>query len=216
MTSKYLVTDVETGGKLPTKNPITQISIAIVDPSKFIILDTFTTFVKPYNGLAIEPEALKYTRVTMKDINNGVDVKILIKNLIAFLKKANPSGKRPSDPILVGHNLEFDLGFLEYLFATVDKNLYEYVQRLFYDTMWLTRSIEAGTKEADVNRYTLEACCERYGITHINAHSAEKDVQSTSTLFQKLIRSRSPHKNQTDGNETERTVKSRDSFRFEI
>lgn len=224
MKNNYITLDVETGGKFATKdqktgehNGITQIALRVIDPIKFRLIHSYDAFVKPYDGHTIHPDALKYTHVTMKDINNGIDVNVLTKNLVECFKIANKTGKYASAPIMIGHNLDFDKGFLEYLFGRKNKNLYDFVQPFYYDTLWLCKSTEAGQlKSDDVSRYTLTSCCERFGISLKNAHSATGDVQVTEQLFIKLLKRLQQVGNTTESIVEEKQSKSRDSFYFEI
>lgn len=224
MKNNYITIDVETGGKFPIKDPttgehngITQIALRVIDPVKFKLLHSYDAFVKPYDGTTIHPKALQYTRVSMKDINNGIDVNVLTKQLVECFKIANKTGRAESAPILVGHNLEFDKGFLEYLFTRKNKSLYDFVQQIYYDTMWLCRSAEVGQlKSDDVSRYTLAACCERFGINLKNAHSATGDVLVTEQLFIKLIKRLAAQPGATETITEEKQSKSRDNFFFEI
>lgn len=226
MKNNYITVDVETGGRFATPDPktgehngITQISMRVIEPVRFKLLHTFDAFIKPYDNTTINPEALKYTRVTMKDINNGEDVNVVTKQIVETFKIANKGGRYPSAPILVGHNVEFDKMFLRYLFERKNKSLFDFVQVFSYDTMWLCMSAEAGKlKSDDVNRYTLTACCERFGISLKNAHNAIGDTAVTEQLFIKLLKRLNQQEGKTKDatQQTEKQSKSRDSFYFEI
>src|SRR5882757_955933 len=98
MKNNLIICDVETGGREEDQNPITQITMEVVDPIKFETIHYFETFVLPYNNLRIEPEALVGSRVTMQQINEGVDKKILMKGMIETFKVANKGGKGPTQP----------------------------------------------------------------------------------------------------------------------
>lgn len=187
MSFKLAVLDVETGGKQATVNPITQFAIQIVDPLDFKILHSYDTFVKPYNNLKIEKEALDYTRVTMQQINAGIDYRELLKQIIQAVKLANKSGNGASRPVIVGHNVGFDVGFLTYLFNYANKDLNDYFSSNTLDTMTLLKMHEMGSLKNDENsRYTLTACCERMNIKLKTAHGAPADVDHTRQLLKNL------------------------------
>lgn len=221
--NNLIVLDVETGGYDENLNPITQVALQVVEPIKFKTIHYFDTFVKPYNNLTIDTDALKSTMVTMKDINSGVDVNLLLKELISAVKIANKSGRDSTKPILVGHNIGFDKKMLKYLFAYKNKDLYDYFDEESFCTMRMTKLLEAGSlKSDDVSRYTLTSCCERQGIPLKNAHGAPADVEATKQLFIVLTnRLRNAPTTDTEepliANSTKRkTAKQRDSFYFEI
>lgn len=182
------IIDVETGGLKNNEHPITQVSIEVIDPVSFSHVANFTSFVKPYNDLVITDKALQASRVAMQQINKGIDVKILMKELITIFKAANKSGKDQTKLILVGHNIPFDIGFLEYLFYYMNKSLYDFVSRTHIDTMTWCKLKEAGSlKSSENQKFTLTACCEREGIILHSAHGAQADVAATKKLLIKLL-----------------------------
>jgi DNA polymerase III alpha subunit (gram-positive type) len=182
MKNNIIVLDTETGGLKSDKNPITQVGLSVIEPIHFDEISSFNTFVQPYDDLIIEQAALDASRVTMKQINDGVDVTVLIKKLIAVFKEATGKG-RISKPILCGHNLGFDLRFLNYLFSSRNQDLYEYIDTFHYDTQRLFSHLEAQQKGADKLKYNLTNLSERYGIQLSSAHGAMADVKATKQLL---------------------------------
>lgn len=63
--SNYIVHDCETGGLDENLNPITQYAAIVLDYKTLKEVDRWETFVKPYNNLVIEQEALDRTMVSM-------------------------------------------------------------------------------------------------------------------------------------------------------
>lgn len=188
MKNALIVCDTETGGYDEQKNPITQITMEVLDANTFQTLHFFETFVKPYNNLAISPAALTASRVTMQQITAGMDVKLLLKNIFEVFKKANKSGKDSTKPYFVGHNFGFDMRFLKYLFTYMKQDLFQYVQEVPFDTLAMMKLQEGNTLKASENqKYTLTACCERMGITLRGAHGSSADVEATKKLFTKLV-----------------------------
>jgi DNA polymerase III epsilon subunit-like protein len=206
MTNKLIICDVETGGTDPNLHPITQITMQVLDPNTFQALHTFESFVKPYNNLTITKEALEHSRVSMKEINAGIDSAALMKAIINVFKIANKSGKDQSNPYFVGHNFGFDFQFLEYLFTYHNKNLYDFAQRVCFDTLAMMKLFEGNSlKASESSKYNLTNCCERMGITLRNAHGSAADVAATEALFIKLVnlqRNANPTTDSTTGNTT--------------
>lgn len=187
MKNCLIVLDVETGGLNYKKNPITQVAFEVIDPADLMYLDSYETFVKPYNNLEIETKALEASRVSMREIQNGIDYKLLTKNLIDKFKKANKSGKKSTRPIFVGHNFSFDIKFLEYLFDFSNLDIYEYIDGSYFDTLKLFQLYESGSLKKNENqKYNLTALTERYGIELRGAHGAMTDVKATKELFKKI------------------------------
>jgi DNA polymerase III alpha subunit (gram-positive type) len=221
MKNNLLITDTETGGYDETKNPITQITMEVLDPNTFQTLHYFETFVKPYNNLTITPEALTASRVTMQQINNGIDVKLLMKGIFEVFKKANKSGKASTNPYFVGHNFGFDMRFLKYLFVYMKQDLFQWVQEVPFDTLAMMKLQEGDTLKASENqKYTLIACCERMGITLKNAHGSGADVAATKQLFTKLVNQQRNGSNQdvsaTNVRATNRESTARNNYFFEF
>jgi DNA polymerase III alpha subunit (gram-positive type) len=220
MKNNLIVLDVETGGMLPTENPITQIAWQAIDPLKYTVLHSFDTFVKPYNNLVITPKALAASRVTMKEVNAGVDVRVVLKEFVGMVKVINKSGKGATKPIIVGHNVGFDIDFLVAMFNYLNKDLFDYTGKVPFDTLLDSKRFEAGKlKSDDINRFTLSACCERFNIPLKSAHGAPADVEATKQLFIKItdnLRNNGSTKNSSGEQHQQKRQKQRDSFAFEI
>jgi oligoribonuclease (3'-5' exoribonuclease) len=82
VSNHYFITDVETGGLDCEKHAITQMAYLIVDPSDFEILTEGSFYFKPYAGLKVEKEALKKSKVSMSDIENGKDPEKVLNKLL--------------------------------------------------------------------------------------------------------------------------------------
>jgi DNA polymerase III alpha subunit (gram-positive type) len=142
MDANFIILDCETGGLRCKENPITEVALIVVDPISFATIHSYQTFVKPYNDLKITVDALKASRVTMSQINAGVEHKVLLTNLIKIFAKYKQPTKATSKPILIGHNFGFDIDFLEYLFDFLGYSLWDYVDRFYYYTIKLAREYE--------------------------------------------------------------------------
>ena len=180
--SNYIVYDTETGGLNPKKNPITQFACVILDYRTLKEIDRWETYVRPYNDLVIERQAIEHTMVSMSDVNRGMKLHDFINTLIKLLSSHFASSKKKEFGRLipVGHNVTFDNGMLEYAFNLEEKNLYDYIYPNIIDTFplaKLTWGIE-GTEKLN-----LATCCERAKISLTDAHGAMNDVEATADLF---------------------------------
>lgn len=222
MKNNLIVIDVETGDLSEKKGPITQVALEVVEPLHFTTIDSYDTFVKPYNNLTITAKSLAVSRVTMQQVNSGIDKNVLIKNLIEVFKRANKNGKPAGRPQLVMHNAPFDEKFLVEFFTYMGKDIYDFVDRQTWCTMRMCKLIEAGNIKSNENsKFNLTACCERYGIPIHNQHGAPADVAVTKLLLIKLI-NRMRNVNNSDSSTASSThekgsrVSKREGFYFEF
>jgi len=193
---RYIILDCETGGLNCLENPITEIAMIAVDRVKFEEVNRWETFVKPYADLVISPKALQMTGISMDQINSGKSVDKMVDVMIKFFESVTPPHDRGRNkPLIVGHNVGFDIRFISKAFELVDKQLYNYVSssaedkynpregdigRL--DTMYLSRE-----HWKDDGKFSLFACCKRIGIDIIDSHRAMNDVLATWKLLEFLM-----------------------------
>ena len=183
----YIVYDNETGGLSWQKNPITEIALVVLDGSTLAEKEKYTNFIRPYNGLEYNPQALKITGITMNQINSGVETKQIVEDLIQLFLKYTNGTRIKQRPILVAHNGDnFDIDFVKFIFEFNKKNLYDYIERHLEDTMWLARN--AWQSEEEELKYNLEACCQKANVSLVDAHRAMNDVEATAELFRFFMR----------------------------
>lgn len=182
--------DCETGGLDSEKHPITEIALTS-QSDDFKVINNFKTYVKPYANLTITKEAVQASMISMSDIQNGMDYKKVVDICIKFFKETNPSGNRFNRPILVGHNVAFDVAFLTTMFSHAGKNLHEYVQSnnkviVYVDTLPLSKFVWAKVAKDD-SSLNLTSCSKRIGIDLVDAHGAANDVKATISLMQWFV-----------------------------
>lgn len=180
--SHYLVHDCETGGLDCEENPITQYAAVILDYKTLKEIDRFECYVQPYYGLKIEQEALKHTMVSMTDINNGLKLPEFVSTLTDFWGQyqAKVKYKEAGRLVSVGHNVQFDHGFLEMALLIEEKNLWDYIHNNFIDTFCLSKLTFglSGTEKLNLTSATQQA-----KIKLTDAHGAMNDVEATADLF---------------------------------
>jgi DNA polymerase III epsilon subunit-like protein len=214
MKQNLIILDTETGGYFPEKNPITEVGLVVLEPAKFKQLDTYQTYVKPYLDLTIEKDAILSTQMNISDLEAGKSfAKVAVELSVLFKKYTLKGGNRATKPILVGHNIPFDIKFLQYLFQhTIKKDLFDFIDESPIDTMRLAQLKEAGKpKSGETTKYNLMVCCERFGIKLKSAHGAMADVNATSALLVALIGVLRQTGNQVNRTEEQ---KSRSFFQF--
>ena len=183
--------DFETGGFKCDKNAVTQVAVQSFEIDTFKEISRYSSYVAPYNDLTYEDKALEMTGITMKMISEGEDIKVVVKDLIEQFKLANTAKTHTKKPTLLGHNIMFDIAFLQYIFKYCKEDLSKYIEckedaygkqvPLFFDTMLMSR-LKWGVDE-DMTSFNLSACCQKAGIDIFDAHDAQNDVTATRELF---------------------------------
>ena len=215
----YVIIDFETGGVDPKLNPVTEFAGICVDGDTFNQVASYETLFNYYSELEYTEGAIKATGITHEIISTGAKFKDAMTGIIDFFEKSKIHGNSAQHkPILVGHNITFDIGFLQQIFAYAKKDMSKYFQGkedyfgnfqpMYLDTLLLSR-FKWGNDETMPN-YKLETCIEKADLELNDAHRAMNDVKATVELlsyFGSNIRS--------NGSSTE-SVKTRirDYFRF--
>jgi DNA polymerase III subunit epsilon len=209
----FIVLDYETGGLNEEKNPITEVGLYSFRADTFEEISRFQTYVKPYdNTLLYEEEALKYTGITMSQINSGMPLDQVITRIIEEFEKAKCGNKgKQSKPYLIGHNFyDFDKRFLEATFKRCKKDPWKFVNIYIYDTLPMSRMRWPNVEGL---KFNLEACCERAGVELVDGHGALNDVIGNAGLFKYLIKAM---RSEEGGySEAVKEKRFRDTFQFE-
>ena len=152
--------DLETTGLDSNRDEI--IEVGAVKFQGQDVLDTYQTLVNPYKQLS---EFVKdYTSITQRDVDRAPPFAVVAGELASFV------GSHP----LLGHNVAFDLGFLE------KKGLRLANPRS--DTWDLAFVLLPETPD-----YSLSLLAEALGISHPQPHRALPDASVTQKVFLKLI-----------------------------
>ncbi len=178
--NNYIVFDCETGGLDPKVNPITEIALLAFSGEDFKEISKYETFIAPYGAMQYEPKALEITKISMDMIQGGKPFKTVVKELMSFFKDVKRKGR--NKPLLIAHNAKFDKGMVEALFQEAGKDLYDFVEPVYLDTMWLSR-----LKDPEKKKHNLGTVCEREGVELVNAHRAMDDVEATKQVFSSII-----------------------------
>ena len=140
-----------------------------------------------------ENVALSYSGITMDMLYKmGVDFQKIAFEIIEFGKQATLSKGMQAKPVLIGQNIQFDIGFLQQLINYANaikefektfaghKDFYNNFQPHFIDTIDLARLTFAN--DPQVTSYKLELIAERLGIDLDDAHDASADVTATVNI----------------------------------
>jgi len=164
--SEFVVVDIETTGLKPAEAEI--IEIAAIKVKNGEIVDVFQTLIRPEYG--VPAFISNFTGITEAMVGESPHV---VEVLIPFCEFIDQL------PV-VGHNIKFDLNFLN--FNT--KQYFHYViENRSIDTLILARKYIKGTKN-----HKLETLATYFGIDITNNHRALKDCYMTLEVYHRLTK----------------------------
>ncbi len=164
--------DIETTGLDVTKHEIIEIGVVITTPTLEIV-EKFELKIKPENIGNADPVALKVNHYKREDWENALSPSDAMQTL----------SLKVEDCIMVGQNVSFDIGFLEYNFNKNNiKNPMHYHKLDTISIAWAKLH-----KKKDITHFSLRELCKHFGIENERAHSALSDAYATYLLYKKLM-----------------------------
>ena len=178
--SVFYVIDVETTGLNPINDEIIQITALRF--LNFEPVETFTTFVKPRNGL--KPAAQRVNGITESDVENAPYIEQVIGLFDAFLSESHTQLKQ--GPPIVGHKISFDYQFLTAHGSKVLSDAILLNSRKFYDTLELSKKEYSYCSVFKLDSLTRNIL----NILRSDAHDSLSDALATGLLFKQICKSR--------------------------
>jgi len=163
---EFVVVDIETTGLKPAEAEI--IEIAAIKVQNGEIIDIFQTLIRPEYG--IPAFITNFTGISENMVQESPPV---VEVLIPFCEFIDHL------PI-VGHNIQFDLKFLNY---NTKQYFGQVILNRSIDTLPLARKHIKGTKN-----HKLETLANYFNIDTTNNHRALKDCYMTLEIYQKLTK----------------------------
>lgn len=166
--SDYAVVDVETTGLNFDYDEIIQIAALRVRNNA--IVDSYSTYVKPYNSFGnniLSAFITNLTGITDDMLSSAPYLDEIIKDFFGFI----------GNDIIVGHNVNFDINFL--YDAGIKNSLI--LKNDYLDTLYIARRFLP-----DMPSRSLSFMLERYKIDVDNLHNAINDVKAEYELVNKL------------------------------
>ncbi len=160
----YVVFDIETTGLSPEKEEITEIgAVKIVEG---VVTDTFSQLINP--GKTIPPKITELTGITDDMVKDKPTIDMVLPEFLTFC----------GDATIVAHNAGFDTGFIRQKATRLGLSFHNKIN----DTLRLSRELfpEAG-------KHSLDAVCNRLGVSLENHHRAVDDATATAEVFLKLL-----------------------------
>ena len=178
----FVVIDVETTGFAASKEEI--VEVAAIRFQNFAPVSCFTSLLFPKKGIKEDAEKI-----------NGITSE-MVEGKPTFAQIANSFLEFIGEDTLVGHNLEFDLGFIVKNGADVTTKT-----RKYHDTCLIAKKLikkKSTVWDNDleeyvpdfwddgIDNYKLSTLCRWYGIACPVKHRALADALATGILFEKL------------------------------
>lgn len=162
--NSYVVFDLETTGFQPNIHKI--IEIGAVKVKGGVITERFSSFVNPNVPIPYKIEELTGINDTM--VMDAEVIEEVLPKFIEFCK----------DSVMVAHNADFDMGFINYNMALLG------IEREYtvVDTVGLARNLLPA-----LNRFKLDTVAKALGISLENHHRAVDDAGCTAEIFIKFI-----------------------------
>jgi DNA polymerase III subunit epsilon len=162
----FCVVDLETTGGSPACDAITEVGAVKVRGGQ--CLGTFQTLVNP--GCAIPPQIVYLTGITQAMVLPAPAVAGVLPSLLEFL----------GDAVIVGHNVRFDLGFLQAALARLG---YPRLANRWVDTCGLARRLVRD----EAPNLKLSTLADRLRLDHRPSHRALDDALATTDLLHALL-----------------------------
>lgn len=162
--SDFVAFDVETTGLHGTHDEIIQLTA--IRFQEWEPVEIFSTFVNPKK--AIPEEASRVNNITDDMVASAPPIEAVIKDFDAFIGKSN----------LLGHNILFDLKFLDYAGSE-----YYQTKRKYYDTLELARLLDLSV----INNKLSTLCEHFYIMDGKSAHRSDADALACGLLFKRLV-----------------------------
>lgn len=171
---RFVALDCETTGLDPRRDRLISIGAVALQDGDILLEDSFEALLKIEHNLS----AVTVHGITRDQARDGQDEIAALRALLAYL----------GDGVIVGHHIDHDLTTLD---TALGRHFGVQLKNRAIDTMELTLHLEndGAFGDAEPSRgFSLDALCERFGVTPHDRHTAPGDALLTALVFQKLLR----------------------------
>ena len=180
--NRFVFIDTETGGTIPTKHSLLQIGVVVWEYRTGIL--AHKEFHIKHQEYIITKEAQRINKFNLKFYNENAQLpNKVIDELLCFLRDYFDSNTLIP---IIGHNIQFDVGFLKEFFKKNNRSFNQYFSHRMIDTYSVYKTLVLSGKieenlnsSADVFKY--------FKIRIDNRHSAIDDCLATVELYEKLL-----------------------------
>ncbi|WP_338232387.1 PolC-type DNA polymerase III [Companilactobacillus muriivasis] len=163
--SEYVIFDTETTGLSAVYDSIIEIGATKMKDGE--VIDRFDKFINPSHPLSEITTNL--TSITTEMVENEPDENVIVGEFMDFI----------GDDILVGHNVTFDMGFMN---AALTRMGRDRLAMPIIDTLEMSRTLHS-----EYRNHKLDSLAKRYNIVLEHHHRADSDAETTGYLMYKLF-----------------------------
>ncbi|CAJ1183945.1 DNA polymerase III PolC-type [Companilactobacillus paralimentarius] len=163
--SEYVIFDTETTGLSAVYDSIIEIGATKMKDGE--VIDRFDKFINP--GHPLSDVTTNLTSITDDMVKDAPDETVIIGEFMDFI----------GDDILVGHNVTFDMGFMN---AALTRMGRERLAMPVIDTLEMSRTLHS-----EYRNHKLDSLAKRYNIVLEHHHRADSDAETTGYLMYKLF-----------------------------
>ena len=164
---------ISTTGLDPWRHNLLEVALVKVHPRSLRELDAFETKVRPSRIDQADPTALAITGYTAFAWRKAVDIQTALAEL----------SRRLDDTIVAGHNVRFDVGFIEAGFRRA-RVLPPQTDHHLLDTASLAWPLLA---RGEIDALTLDALCRRFDLEREEPHRAMSDTRCALAVARRLL-----------------------------
>lgn len=163
--SEYVIFDTETTGLSAVYDSIIEIGATKMKDGE--VIDRFDKFINP--GHPLSEITTNLTSITTEMVENEPDENVIVGEFMDFI----------GDDILVGHNVTFDMGFMN---AALTRMGRDRLAMPIIDTLEMSRTLHS-----EYRNHKLDSLAKRYNIVLEHHHRADSDAETTGYLMYKLF-----------------------------
>lgn len=156
----YVAFDIETTGLSAVYDEVIELSAVKMQNDK--VIDTFSQFINP--GFKLSYETIELTSITDEMLTDALDKQQVFEKFREFY----------GDAILIGHNVTFDLGFMNTGYQRMNLPT---ISNPVIDTLVMSRWLNPSYKV-----HTLNVLAKKFGIALEQHHRAIYDSETTGHL----------------------------------
>jgi len=176
----FYITDTETTGLNPQTADIIEISILTVEKQgegKFAVVDEYDSYINPLYPLP--PEIVRFNQM----YNTGITDDFLSDKPLAQFVANDIMDIFGRYPIVVGHNISFDLGFIDKLYRQYLGIPFEYIAK--YDTLADCKKVFPNAENHKLATM-FEMSKKEFSSEHPNFHNSLADCYATLDVLKML------------------------------
>lgn len=182
--SKILFIDTETGGLDPHKHHLLTIGVCLWENGAIHYREEFPVWQSGYN-LVCQDSALEINKIDLDEhMDIALDPAVVVNSLRIIAKMLTVGDKKP---VVGGHNVQFDIGFLKAMFERCGEKWNDYFSHRTVDTKGVLQFLSVAGIYGDEST-SLDSALQYYKIpVEGQRHSALADALATANLFSKLL-----------------------------